>query len=140
MKKERDHLIIPDEKIDLNLWIEARKLQNDMLKHVATLDTASILLVVTFLEKLFAQPKEKYLVVASLIAFSASLIGIVYQQLTIVERLKLSVTKGWKEWSKVPHLFQWIMDNLETITIPIVYLGFVLGLMMLVAFAVLNMY
>ena len=38
---------------------EFRKLWSDYLKHLTTLSTGSILLIATFLEKLFSQPRWK---------------------------------------------------------------------------------
>ena len=51
---------------------ESEKLYFDSMKHLTTLNTASILLLVTFLEKLFQQPRWKALVAVTLgsLAFS----------------------------------------------------------------------
>jgi hypothetical protein len=49
--------------------------EQDFLKHLVTLSTGCILLMVTFLEKLFHQPKWKFLVVVSLVSFGVSIIG-----------------------------------------------------------------
>lgn len=49
--------------------------EQDFLKHLVTLSTGCILLMITFLEKLFHQPKWKFLVVVSLVSFGVSIIG-----------------------------------------------------------------
>ena len=57
------------------LDIEHTKLFNDYIKHLNTLSTGSILLLVTFLEKIFTNPHYKWLVIVSLICFLLSVIG-----------------------------------------------------------------
>jgi hypothetical protein len=49
--------------------VERFKIGIDYLKHVTTLSTGSILLIATLLEKLFAKPLWRPLVVVSLIGF-----------------------------------------------------------------------
>ena len=44
---------------------ESWKLQYDIYKHLTTLSTGSILLLITFLEKLFARPIWKWLVIVA---------------------------------------------------------------------------
>lgn len=50
------------------------KLQYDIYKHLTTLSTGSILLLITFLDKLFAQPVWKGLVVVALCCLFASIL------------------------------------------------------------------
>jgi hypothetical protein len=54
---------------------EGSKLYFEMYKHLTTLSTGSILLLVTFLEKIFANPKWKILIVAALSFFLLSILA-----------------------------------------------------------------
>jgi hypothetical protein len=59
--------------------VEYFKAMYDYLKHLTTLSTGSILLVATFLEKLFLQPRWKPLVGVALGGFMVSVIASVVQ-------------------------------------------------------------
>jgi|GEM_PF-2398080 len=52
---------------------EGWKLQYDIYKHLTTLSTGSILLLITFLEKLFSRPSYKWLVPLALCSLFASI-------------------------------------------------------------------
>ena len=54
---------------------ESWKLQYDIYEHLTTLSTASILLLITFLEKLFAKPVWKGLVFVGLCSLFASILA-----------------------------------------------------------------
>jgi hypothetical protein len=70
---------VPDEKeaytVRQTANEEGWKLQYDIYKHLTTLSTGSIILVVTFLEKLFKNPVWKGLVIASLVCLFLSIFG-----------------------------------------------------------------
>jgi hypothetical protein len=55
--------------------IESRKLQADYLKHLTTLSTGSIVIISTFMEKLFRAPSWKLLVAMSLGGFTLCILG-----------------------------------------------------------------
>jgi hypothetical protein len=55
--------------------IAVAQLFNEYIKHINTLSTGSILILVTFLEKLFLHPEGKWLVSVSIIGFLVSIIG-----------------------------------------------------------------
>ena len=59
--------------------LEHYKLTFDYLKHLTTLSTGSIILLVSFLEKIFAQPRWKPLVAVSLSGFTLSVLGALIQ-------------------------------------------------------------
>lgn len=67
-----------DEKISR---FELLKLSFDWCKHVSTLSTGSLLLMVTFLEKLKAQPSWKFLLPIALLGFVAAILGTLAVQL-----------------------------------------------------------
>lgn len=55
--------------IEVTMDIEQMKLVQDFLKHLTTLSAGSIVIVATFLEKIFRTPQQKWLVVVSIAAF-----------------------------------------------------------------------
>lgn len=70
---------LPDEKATYTVRQTANqegwKLQYDIYKHLTTLSTGSIILVVTFLERLFKNPVWKPLIIVSLISLFLSIFG-----------------------------------------------------------------
>lgn len=58
-------------------YIEATKLLYDVLKHLTTLSTGSIVVMATFLEKFFKSPAWTFLVPATFIAFVVSIVACV---------------------------------------------------------------
>lgn len=113
-----------------NAVIEHTKQQLDYIKHITTLSTGSILLLATFLEKIFTKPTWRYLVVVSLIGFILSVIGAI----TIHTLSVLSVR-------------HFIAENLETKTENIIagislismWVGFLVGIVSLGVFAIHNL-
>lgn len=66
--------------------LEGRKLYFDMVKHLTTLSSGSILVVATLVEKLFDKPRHLWIVVIVLIAFLVSVIsGLMSMLLTSTE-------------------------------------------------------
>src|SRR5438093_516821 len=55
--------------------VEFIKLATNYMKHLTTLSTGSILIMATFLEKLFIRPTWKGLIVISFAAFTVSIVG-----------------------------------------------------------------
>ncbi len=54
---------------------ESFKLGYDLFKHVTTLSTGTLLILITFLEKLFQNPSWKFLVSVSFVSFIISIIS-----------------------------------------------------------------
>lgn len=102
--------------------------EQDFLKHLTTLSTGSILLMVTFLEKLFLNPQWKHLVWVSFLSFALSIIGCLSIHLLSV----LSVSKD----SDAP------ISNYSLITqlilLLVAFLGFLTGIISLICFALKN--
>ncbi len=71
-----------DEKANESLF-EGRKLIFDALKHLTTLSTGSIVLMTTFIDKLFKQPEWNIFIGASYIGFSLTVILSVYAMFLI---------------------------------------------------------
>lgn len=75
---------IENENDEIKFHLERLQLENDLAKHIATLDTASILIVVTFLEKLSANPARRELVGLALAGFIISLLGVLVYEFALV--------------------------------------------------------
>ena len=69
---------------------ESEKLYFESMKHLTTLNTASILLLVTFLEKLFQQPRWKALVAITLGSLAVSTLCSVSSMLQSANHIKYS--------------------------------------------------
>ena len=99
------------------------------VKHLSTLSTASMLLLIAFVEKLFTDPKEEYLIILSIIFFLASIIGgVLLYTLTLLENdnesQKTKFTKGIKVLSLIGIIFTWV--------------GFLSGITSLAIFGIIN--
>ena len=117
MVKEDD---IPEE-VD----VEKAKLFVDYLKQLTTLSTASILLLVTFLEKLFKIPHLPGLVSLSLGAFLVSILGATLAQTISVASLGRANRPGSYAFGSVGIVLAWG--------------GFVAGIILLTIFAIVNL-
>ena len=104
--------------------------EQDFLKHLVTLSTGCILIMVTFLEKLFQQPTWKFLVAVSLVGFALSIFGsLVVHFLSVMQVNKPEdnpIGKG-------------LAVSGITCTV-LSFGGFLLGLVALVVFGVKNIY
>jgi hypothetical protein len=69
---------------------EGEKLYFESMKHLTTLNTASILLLVTFLEKLFQHPRWKALVAVTLGSLAVSTLCSVSSMLQSANHIKYS--------------------------------------------------
>ena len=66
---------------------EESKLAHDYLKHLATLNTGSLLLVVTFLDKLFDSPQWLFLAGAAIVCFLIGVAATVLAQAGVLENM-----------------------------------------------------
>lgn len=108
--------------------IEAYTTLFDYLKHITTLCTGSILLMVAFLEKLFTTPEWKACVAVSLISFVLSVVCSLIGQVAVIEMIDDRKTVA--SWA---HPLFWRM-------IIGVWISFVVGLVSLLVFALKNLY
>jgi predicted permease len=109
---------------------EFHKLWADYLKHITTLSTGSILLIATFLEKLFSQPRWKAAVLTSLLGFLASVLGSTIGLSGVVIRSKKLV------WTKAEDEIE---TNLMVAGTLAAWLGFLVGIVGLTAFTIRNL-
>ncbi len=106
---------------------EGWKLKYDIYKHLTTLNTGSVLLLVTFLEKLFKNPRWKGLVIASFCLFLASLLA----SMVVMNILASAVQNMKIDEAYESRNFKVIVFTLAT---------FLAGVISLVMFAVINLY
>jgi hypothetical protein len=64
-----------DKEIKNKAYQEGQKIFYDAFKHLTSLSTGSILILVTFLEKFFKTPEWKFLIAASLVCFILSTVS-----------------------------------------------------------------
>ncbi len=106
---------------------ESWKLKYDIYKHLTTLSTGSILLLVTFLEKIFVRLVWKGLVIA---AFCLLFIAILAS--FIVMNILASVIRDMKLNKRE--------ERFNTKIIGFALIAFLLGILSLIIFAVVNLY
>lgn len=100
----------------------------DYCKHIASLSTGSILLIVAFLEKLFDKPEWKFCIVISLISFVVTIFGTLAAQAGVIEHITSPEDVG--KWAKYAVLWGLICG----------LSFFMIGLISLVVFAFKNLY
>lgn len=105
---------------------ESWKLQYDIYKHLTTLSTGSILLLITFLEKLFAKPTWKWLVFVALCSlFVSILLSFIVMNLMASQVREMEVDQ------------RFVKRNLTVIILALS--SFSLGIFSLIIFAVKNL-
>lgn len=103
--------------------------EQDLYKHTATLSTGALVLLSTFMEKLFQRPVSKGWLGVALVAFVASIGGAVVMQLMSV--LHVDRRRDLPEGKAQQAIF-WI-------TFPLTFGGFMLGIVCLLVFALCNL-
>ena len=110
--------------------IEIYRIEFEYLKHLTTICTGSILLVVAFLEKLFDKPEWKCSIAIALASFLLSIILCAVAQLLIIEKVS--------EKKDIIH-----RDRVQKCTIGILLSAlttYVLGVIFLTAFGLKNLF
>jgi hypothetical protein len=105
---------------------EGNKLFYDTFKHLTTLSTGSILILVALLEKLFTNPRWKFLVIIALVSFIVSIITSILSMFFVagaITDVALSTEKRAED----------IVAFVSTI-------AFLLGIISFVVFAIKNFY
>lgn len=111
---------------------EGWKLHYDAVKHITTLCTGSILILVTFLEKLFTNPSWKWLVSVTFGLLLFSIIGSLYAMMHIASAVR-----------DVTHVAAYSREGGERailIFTILSYVGFICGIISLIVFAIRNLY
>ena len=118
---------------DIN--IEGRKFILDILKHITTLDTASILILATFIEKLFSgEPRWPTLIPISLCGFTLSIAGSVTAMLCMMVLYGHDIVDDNREDMRA------FTVGLSTACTFISFGGFLLGIGSFALFSVKNFY
>jgi hypothetical protein len=116
------------EKVEQNA--EQTKLAHDYLKHLATLTTGSILLLVTFLEKFLTNLRGKWAITVSLCLFTISIVCNIAAQTGNMETMyytpKQMKTSVWNRITVGGMIATWVT--------------FLVGLIVLVIFALRNIF
>lgn len=112
--------------------IEMAKFMADAFKHLTTLSTGSILLLATFLEKFFIQPRWKPLIAVTFVGFILSIIA----SFLVILGLGFTVKRS----SKDDEIVRNVGAVLVTGGIISAFASFVLAMIALVAFAMRNFF
>lgn len=110
--------------------IEIYKLEFEYIKYITTICTGSILLVVTFSDKLFQKPEWKTALAISLCSFLLSIIICAFSQASIIEKVSEKNNLSWR-------------DKVQRITIGLIFsaLGtYLVGVISLVCFGLKNLF
>ena len=107
--------------------IEAYTSLLDYLKHISSLSTGSILLIVAFLEKLFVHPEWRIFIGISLVSFLLTIIATVAAQAFVVEQIDFEkASEKVKRYTGIVIICMWAF--------------FLIGLTSLIVFALKNLY
>jgi hypothetical protein len=109
---------------------EALKFAYDIYKHLITLNTGSILILITLLDKLFKNPKWKLVIAISLCSFVVSLLSCLVMLLVITMDIASSGKYGRERIEN-------IVGGSATVA---AWGGFLAGIVSLVVFAIKNLY
>lgn len=109
--------------------LEREKIHIEYMKHLTTLSTGSIILITTFLEKLFVTPLWKPILITSIMGFMVSILSSVADYTIAVE---VDIYRKASEQSAVPLL-------LKLVARPLAWLGFLTGTLGLAVFAIRNL-
>ena len=110
--------------------IEIYKLEFEYLKHLTTISTGSILLLVAFLDKIFTRPECKSAIAISLISFLLSIILCAISQATIIEKASEKDNLTWR--NKI--------QNLTVGLFLFALFSYVIGVISLVVFGLKNLF
>ncbi len=110
---------------------EGRKLQYDFFKHLTTLSTGSILLSVTFLEKLFTQPHWKILIAFSFGLFGLSILSSIITMI-MLSALVLHFGETYQHTKGINRILRFSFTCAGA--------GFISGILCFIVFALKNLY
>lgn len=110
--------------------IEATKIAYDIYKHLTTLNTGSIVLLVALLDKLFSSPEWKLAIAVSLFSFVLSLIACL--GMLIVINIDIANDGSFGKTKKQDLIGFWLTASS--------WGGFAIGVICLVLFAIKNLY
>jgi hypothetical protein len=109
--------------------IDIYNIEFEYLKHLTTVSTGAILLIIAFLEKIFKQPRCTTAVSVSLVCFMSTIILCAIAQASIIEKASEKESIGWRNR----------VQNLTTSILLLALSSFVVGMISLVVFGLKNM-
>ena len=121
-----------------NASLEGHKLDHDTYKHLTTLSTGSILLLATFLEKLFQKPSWKFLVSVALVSFITSVVASVSAMFLISLNIHVLVASSVMRGESYLGLARYIALTSIVVT-TLACGGFIVGIAALAIFAIKNL-
>ena len=110
--------------------IEIYKLEFEYLKYITTICTGSVLVVITFLEKLFQNPEWKAAIAVSLCSFLLSIIICAFSQASIIEKASEKNDLSWR-------------NKVQKFTVGLIFsalITFLVGVISLVVFGLKNLF
>lgn len=107
---------------------ESAKLWYDAFKHLTTISTGSILILVAFMEKLFMHPKWKAMVIVSFLSFVVSIVASVLNMTLLADQIA--------ELETPPSA----LSNAEGWALVFGFGGFLIGVVSLIIFSTRNFY
>jgi membrane protein YqaA with SNARE-associated domain len=108
--------------------IEQIKLIHDHTKNMTTLSTGSIVILITFFDKIAQQPSWAFLVATSLGAFVISILGALYAQIAFIDFANNDIKNNINWYHK-----------LGSISIIISWLAFIIAVISLCIFGIKNL-
>jgi len=106
--------------------IEFVKLMHDHTKHLTTLSTGSIVVLVTFYEKLAATPSWTPLVIVALVAFVCTILAATLSQILLLpmsEPVHQESTPARGLWAESPPLVIFLLASWLAFIIAVISLG-----------------
>ena len=118
---------------------------NDLVKHIATLDTAAIVAVASLLDRFTVASSSKWMVQMGLAGFGISLIGVVLHQVTLLA-MNMNLLSQNAKWVEMPNgndesISRHVKPFIRGYKVSFLFLmtGFFVGLTMLIFFAIENL-
>jgi len=110
---------------------ETMKGFSDYFKHITTLDTGAILIIIAFIEKAFKRPEARGLIAIAFVCFASSLVCSVVAIYGYAKRIAAEEQKIHIEYSN-------FRKALAKVNFSISILGFIFGVLSLVIFGIVN--
>lgn len=119
--------------------------ENDLVKHIATLDTAAIVVMASLLDRFSAAPSSKFLVQIAFASFGVSIIGVVIHQFNLLT-MHYNLLSPFPRWVDTPQdsdgsirkLIKPFMRGYWS-SLLFALAGFLTGLLALIFFAIENL-
>ena len=112
----------------MDCLLERTKCTFDYLKHITTLSTGCIIVMATFMEKLFKRPAWQSLVVVAIIAFLTAVVGAV-----------IAFTIGLIQFPGLEHREQEWENTVGGTALVLTWVGFLVGVFSLAVFTIKNL-